>query len=41
MCDEITSPFPSLNGEAVEVWEGITNFISHFTGMWLFIHAGV
>ena len=28
--DEITDPFPNFNGCTVEVWEGISNFISHF-----------
>ena len=27
--DEITYPFPNINGETVEVWEGISNFILH------------
>ena len=30
MWDEITNPFPNLNGGAVEVWEWISNFIPHF-----------
>ena len=30
--DEITNPFPNLNGYSVEVWEWIINFIPHFTG---------
>ena len=30
--DEITYPLPNFNGEAVEVWEWIRNFIPHFTG---------
>ena len=25
----------------VEIWELMSNFISHFTGMWLLIHAGI
>ena len=29
---EITYPFPSFNGATVEVWEWMSNFISHFTG---------
>ena len=28
---EISYPFPNFNGAAVEVWEWISNFISHFT----------
>ena len=32
MWGEITSPFPNFNGAAVEVWEWINNFITHFTG---------
>ena len=28
MCDEITYPFPNFNGEAIEVWEWICNFIT-------------
>ena len=30
--DEITYPFPNLNGAAVEVWGWISNFTSHFNG---------
>ena len=30
--DKITYPFPHFNRAAVEVWEGISNFIPHFTG---------
>ena len=26
----MTYPFPNFNGEAVEVWEWISNFIPHF-----------
>ena len=29
MWDKITYPFPNFNGAAVEVWEWISNFISH------------
>ena len=29
--DEITYPVPNFNGATVEVWEWISNFISHFT----------
>ena len=28
-CDEITYPFPNLNGAAAEVWELISNFNPH------------
>ena len=28
--DEITYPFPNVNGGTVEVWEWISNFILHF-----------
>ena len=28
----MTHPFPNFNGAAVEVWEWISNFISHLTG---------
>ena len=28
---EITYPIPNFNGVAIEVWEWISNFISHFT----------
>ena len=30
--DEITDPFPNVNGAAVEIWERMSNFIPHFTG---------
>ena len=29
--DEITNPFPNFNDAAVEVWEGISNFIPPFS----------
>ena len=32
MSDEITYPFPNFYSAAVEVWEWIRTFISHFTG---------
>ena len=32
MWDEITNPFPDLNSAAVEVWERMSNVISHYTG---------
>ena len=32
MWDEITYPFPNFNGYTVEVWEWISNFISHLIG---------
>ena len=38
---EITHIFPNFNGCPIEVWEWINNFISHVTGMWLLIHAGI
>ena len=31
MQHEITYSFPNFNSEAVEIWERINNFISHFT----------
>ena len=30
--DEITNPFPNFNGCPIEVWEGKSNFITHFIG---------
>ena len=41
MWDEITYPFPNFNGATVEVFELIGDFIPHFTGIWLLIHAGI
>ena len=41
MLDEITYPFPNFNGATVEVWEWISNFITHFTCICLLIHAGI
>ena len=38
---EITYPFLKFNGTAVEVWKWISNFIPHFGGMGLLIHAGL
>ena len=39
--DEVTYPFPNFNGEAVEVWEWISNSIPHLDllSKWLLIHA--
>ena len=28
--DQIIYPFPNFNGAAVEVWEWMSNFVSHF-----------
>ena len=39
--EDIIYPIPNFNSTTVEVWELINNFIPHFTGMWLIIHAGV
>ena len=41
--DELTYPFPNLNGTTVEVWEWISNFIPHFTGYvrLKLIHVGI
>ena len=41
VCDEITYPFPNFNGCAVEVWEWISNFITHFTGHVITYPCGV
>ena len=39
---EITYPFPNFKGEAVEVWEWISNFIPHFImDVITYIHAGI
>ena len=32
MWNEITHPFPNFNGTTVEVWDWISNIISHITG---------
>ena len=32
MWDEITYPFPNLNGTTVEVLEWVSNFVPHFIG---------
>ena len=37
----ITYPFSNFYSAAIAVWGLISNFISNFTGMWLFIHAGI
>ena len=40
--DEITYPFPNLNGCIVEVWECEYVILFHtLPGMWLFIQAGI
>ena len=31
--DEITYPFPNFNGESVELWVWISNFIPHLSGL--------
>ena len=33
VCDEITYPFPNMNGCTVEAWEWTSNFVPHFLGM--------
>ena len=38
--DEITDPFPNYNGAAVEVWQLISNFVSHFT-RGIIVHAWI
>ena len=38
--DEINYPFTNVNGAIIEVWEWLSNFIPHLTGMWLLIHVG-
>ena len=40
MWDEVTCPFPKLNGDALEFWEWISNFINTLMDTWLLIHAG-
>ena len=39
MCNQITYPFPNLNGTTVEGWEWISNFIPHFTGHVITYHV--
>ena len=34
MWGKLSWPFPIFNGEAIEVWELTSNFISHFTAVW-------
>ena len=29
--DEITYPFPNVNGGTIEIWDRISNFIPHIT----------
>ena len=41
MWDKITCPFPNFNGTTVEVWEWVSNFISHFTGHVITYHSGI
>ena len=38
--DEITDPLPNYNGAAAEVWQLISNFVSHFTRD-VIVHAGI
>ena len=38
---KISYPFQNFNGAAIEVWEWLSNFIPHFTGMRLLIHGGI
>ena len=39
MWDEITYPFPNVNGAAVEVWEWISNF--HSTLYWTYDYLSI
>ena len=40
--DEITHPFPNLNGYTVEVWEWISKFTAlTLLTVWLLVHAGI
>ena len=39
--NQITYSFSSYNGGTLEVWEWISNFNPHFTGMKLFILIGI
>ena len=39
--DEITDPFLNINSATVEVKEWISNFIPHFSGHVILIHAGI
>ena len=39
--DETTYPFPNFNRATVEVCEWISDFIPHFTGIWLFSIPGL
>ena len=35
-------PFTNVSGRAAEVWERISNILSHIIlGVWLLIHAGI
>ena len=38
---EITYPYPNFNGCTREVRGWISNLITDFMGMWLYIHAGI
>ena len=39
--DEITNPFPNVNGRTVKVWELKDSFISYIIMEQLHIHAGI
>ena len=47
MWDDVNYPFPNYDGDTVEVWEGISNFVLHFivhvitfpSWDWKFIYA--
>ena len=38
MCNEITYPFPDINGPCVDFGEWISNYITHFTGRVIIIN---
>ena len=38
--DEFIDSFPIVNGEAVEIWEWVSNFLLHFTGH-VITYAGI
>ena len=41
MWGEITYPFLKLQGATVEAYEWMSNFIWHFSGYVIIIHAGI
>ena len=41
VCNKITNPFSNFNSGTIEVYEWISNFVSHFVMDAILIQAGI